>query len=211
MHGDDHVSQWAYAVDQAANGRVVLDQIPQHSGGTTRVVLEAYGPNGLYVTESATVQLPCRYASPFAPSYPHGCPSGSAASVQLVEQRFEQGWMLWLSDPAWVGGAVDILVLYDGGDLGHYADTWRDGDPGLVDVAPAGLFVPQRGFGAVWGSYDNVRQGLGWATELEHPVTNAQVQRFGGYRQPTLHLRLSDGRVVYLTAPSSGPQAWQFD
>ncbi|HRF50987.1 MAG TPA: hypothetical protein PLC98_25375 [Anaerolineales bacterium] len=54
----------------AGNGRLVLDQIPQHNGGTTRVVLEAYGPNGQYVTKSATVQLPCRDASSFAPSYP---------------------------------------------------------------------------------------------------------------------------------------------
>jgi len=211
IHGDDSVAQWSFALEQPASGQTVLTDIPAHNGGTTKVILEAYGPGGLYTVQTATVQLPCRHASPFSPTYPHGCPSGPATGIQLSEQRFEHGWMLWLSDPAWgVGGSVEILVLNDNGTLLHYLDTWRTGDPDPVDVAPPGLFVPKRGFGAVWATW-NLRQSLGWAVEPERAVAGALIQRFGGYRQPMVHLRLSDGRVIYLSAESSGPQVWVFD
>lgn len=109
-----------------------------------------------------------------------GCASGAAQNIPAAWQNFETGIMIWLNG--------EILVFYSVSDsYQSLPDTFIEGaDPETSsEVPPAGLFTPIRGFLKIWDGNDNVRNGLGWASNTEQGVT-ATVQIFG------------NGRMIYL-------------
>lgn len=112
--------------------------------------------------------LACDHPWFFAPRV-EGCPFAPVHATPAAFQRFERGAMIWLAE------TDSIYVLYDAprfGDaalLERYDDAFVEGDPepALPSLPPAGQSVPVRGFGLLWRTTSNVRQGLGWAVAPE--------------------------------------------
>lgn len=80
-----------------------------------------------------------------------------------VYQQYEHGMMIWRRDNG------TITVLYDDGSLSSYPLTYYaylSDAPDDLDV-PDGMVLPKNGFGRVWAYLDNVRERLGWATDIE--------------------------------------------
>jgi hypothetical protein len=105
--------------------------------------------------------------------------------VQLAEQPFQNGHMIWRSD------THEILVfLRDAGATpglersGHrrvVRDTFQDDDqePPTGPTPPEGTQAPLRAFGKVWREQEAVRWHLGGAIQPERDFVGA-VQRFAG-------------------------------
>lgn len=100
---------------------------------------------------------------------PHPFPSQTpvVTQVQVAEQVFEHGRMMWLEpqDRIWV-------MFIDGEGEGRwliYEDSFEEGDPELdanID-APEGMIQPERGFGKLWRDNPDIRDELGWAITPE--------------------------------------------
>lgn len=103
-----------------------------------------------------------------------GCPSGGETTLVSALQTFERGAMIYLS-----GSPGTITVLYTNGQFRRYPDTWVENvDPTSGgETPPAGFIEPIRGFGKVWRTNPDVRQGLGWAISTE-AGNNSRVLRF---------------------------------
>lgn len=103
-------------------------------------------------------------------------------SVSSASQIYEHGGMFWLQGPP-----SAIYALQGTGRFQRYDDTYdANTDPfSGGETPPNGLREPVRGFGKVWRSNPDVRNGLGWATSDE-----------GGGASP---IQLFDrGQMVYL-------------
>lgn len=102
-----------------------------------------------------------------------GCPLAGAAQSGAATERFQGGRMIWREN------TDRIYVLYDQGDWIDYPDISIDGAPEPNRYqAPPGLFVPVRGFGAIWHQMLNgPGSRLGWAAETEY-WTPIAVQDF---------------------------------
>ncbi len=111
------------------------------------------------------------YASDLSLNTLIGCAQGTPTAVNSALQVFERGSMIWLQGP--------IYVLYNDGRFQRYEDTYVAGvDPESGgEVPPAGLIEPVRGFGKVWRSNADVRNGLGWGITQE-TGNQATQQRF---------------------------------
>ena len=135
------------------------------------------------------------------------CPAAAPTTSAAVEQRFEQGRMIWLQAQRKIyvlfgsgqavapGAPPDSWLIFD--------DTWQtaepESDPAIVP--PSGLYQPVRGFGKVWRVWPDVRNGLGWAMAPE--------QAFDGVYQrgwQTCLLHNSDGSVRSCSGPSNDVQ-----
>lgn len=96
-----------------------------------------------------------------------GCPLGSppvTASLASAVQGYERGTMIWVA-----GTPGTIYALFNTTTYQQFSDTYTEGvDPASGgESPPAGLLEPVRGFGKVWRTNPNVRNGLGWATNAE--------------------------------------------
>ncbi len=103
-------------------------------------------------------------------------------------QPYQNGFMLWRSD----NGNID--VFYNSGQheafsTGAYA-AYPDNP---YFNPPAGLVRPINGFGRLWGGFDRVRTGLGWATTWE---TGYQLT-LGFAEGAPVSFSLPDGRVAH--------------
>ncbi len=148
-------------------------------------------------TPTNTPPPPCpAVTGPFAAAWQTyqawlGCAAGQAQSVTMAQERFEQGQMFWRSDNH------KILVLYHNGRWARYNDLWQEGDPAFscADSAPSSSPpTPARGFGKIWCTYSEVRQGLGNALEAEHGFEGGTVQDF----EQGLILRTNVGETYIL-------------
>lgn len=105
-----------------------------------------------------------------------GCPEREARHIEVAEQPFEGGYMLWPS------GAGKIIVLfYADYTWDEYLDTWdEDGGatypcPEIGDGSSPG--TPRRGFGKLWCEIEHVRDKLGEASKPEWSM-DKWVQQF---------------------------------
>lgn len=102
-----------------------------------------------------------------------GCPIQIAAQFRGVTQVFERGVMYWRGDTDEVWA-----IAISGPSAGRY---WYVQAPGQTDnadtLAPPGLRVPVRGFGAVWRGVPQVRDALGFARTDEQDL-GMQSQRY---------------------------------
>lgn len=174
-------------------------------------------PPGVYIYPTATPMMPPTPVGPptsgvlcmppmggFASVYAAdpalaaqiGCSIGATITHPAAIQTFERGLMLYVGSTPSV-----IYVLYNNGTYTRMSDTWVDGiDPiSGGEIAPSGLYEPIRGFGKVWRTDINVRNGLGWATQPESGtnVTLLQFQNGQMVTVPTL------GQVAVLTNMST--------
>ncbi len=93
-----------------------------------------------------------------------GCATNAAHTSWMAQQHFEWGQMFWRKD------SDGILAVHDSGIWGAYRNIWYEGDPdySCPDSAPQeSPPTPKRGFGKIWCTYAEVRNGLGWATDGE--------------------------------------------
>ncbi|RLC98925.1 MAG: hypothetical protein DRI77_03940 [Chloroflexi bacterium] len=103
-----------------------------------------------------------------------GCATGAAHDSWMAQQHFEWGQMFWRED------TDNMLAVHNSGIWGSYQDIWHEGDPeySCSDSAPEeSPPTPKRGFGKIWCTYTEVRNGLGWATDGERGF-NGTVQDF---------------------------------
>jgi hypothetical protein len=138
----------------------------------------------LFVTDAAgytsqatlAVRVPCPAVWFFAAGAGE-CPGGNAVAGAGAELHFEHGTMLWNEQSGL------IYVLYNDPAQGYnagpqwaaYLDEWTEGMPETDESIqpPAGLKQPRRGFGLVWRTHEEVRLGLGWATDSESGYTQS--------------------------------------
>lgn len=102
-----------------------------------------------------------------------GCPVSRLTNTSGATQRFENGRMIWRQN------TDRIYVLHSDGEWSNLPDISVEGapEPNLFQ-APAGLFVPVRGFGATWHQQlGGAGNPLGWAVEQEYAVPLA-IQDF---------------------------------
>ena len=117
---------------------------------------------------------------------PEGFPTPQIYSVEMVEQLFEGGRMLWFQPnrQIWVLMGDEGKVDPTSGVWMCFDDTFVEGEPERLatmdppmgtannsSVGGSSLMQPIRGFGKVWRSNPEVREGLGWALLPEALLT----------------------------------------
>ena len=115
-----------------------------------------------------------------------------------VYQLYEHGMMIWRRDNG------TILVLYDDGTLSTYPLTYYaylSDAPKDLDV-PEDRVAPTNGFGRVWAYLDNVRERLGWATDIEtgFDLTITIIDHH------LLEYDIPDEDTIYVT-----PDGWRYE
>lgn len=195
------------AGDFPVSGQAVISDTTKDEG-VTAFILTVYGQGGGWAQQEVKVTFPCLETFFFTSRDLGACPFGPARPLSMVQQNFEHGIMVWI--PHQTGGT--ILVLYDGGKISTFTDTWTEGqpesDPSIVP--PADLFAPRRGFGKVWREQPGVRDALGWAFFAETPVSSqTQARSTGGdWKAIDYYFRLVDNRIVHITGRTM-PGGWE--
>jgi hypothetical protein len=118
--------------------------------------------------------------TPTVTALPTIFPTATTAEIQVAEQVFEGGRMLWVqpTDQIWV-----LVVTETGhGTWTVYNDTFEEGDPEFDPniVPPQGLYQPTRGFGKLWRENVEVREALGWASTPEFGYVSPYEYHPGG-------------------------------
>jgi len=129
---------------------------------------------------SNTPLPPTTTLTPAPSATPNVFPTPVSTQIQVAEQVFERGRMLWIQPQSkiWVmlddGSGAGLWMVYD--------DTFVEGeaenDPALVP--PEGMFQPQRGFGKVWRNTPTIRESLGWALTPEFGYVSPYEYHAGG-------------------------------
>ena len=102
-----------------------------------------------------------------------GCALNQPEQSDAATARFQRGRMIWRKSNDM------IYVLHDDGDWAAYSDIYDEGaaEPEGFQ-APAGLYTPVRGFGAIWRvQLGGISARIGWAAQDEYAVS-LQVQDF---------------------------------
>jgi hypothetical protein len=109
----------------------------------------------------------------------------------MAEENFQRGRMLWREDND------KIYVLFATGYWAQYNDIWIEGEPEYTCGTSESPPTPKRGFGKIWCTYQNVRDGLGNAVNAEWATTGvAQTFNSGlilGTTSGNTHVLYSDG------------------
>lgn len=140
--------------------------------GTLHVYLHVGDDQPNPVFDSRPVSFDCTYPWFTTPEVDL-CPATAPIESAAAAQRFENGLMLYLSDPGL------YITLFTAGNSPPY---WLLADPLNVTrdtsgevTAPEGLYAPESGFGLVWrGDVEGAsgyRDALGWATAPEYGFT----------------------------------------
>ncbi|MCL4869388.1 MAG: hypothetical protein KJ063_10480 [Anaerolineae bacterium] len=162
---------------------------------------------GTAAQQMINIPWPCAYDYFFpVPVFWRQCAVDGPTFTAAAEQRFERGRMIWLQTPRHplLDSQPTIIVIYEGEQYTlpawqSYLDLWTPDQP--IDdptlIPPTGLIQPQRGFGAIWRLYPEVRERLGWALAPEVGYTTGQQSV---PYDPTLNLFIStsDGRIIWL-------------
>jgi len=136
-----------------------------------------------------------------------GCPRQLEREVDLVDQEFEHGYMIWDSE------TKEIYVLLADRRFAWqvYPDKFQEGEPEtdktLIPPSP-NLKQPRRGFGKVWREQLGGPQALiGWAVENEKPVQGWRQRFYHGrlYWIPSALTRMGSGTAFLLY----DDQTWQ--
>lgn len=121
----------------------------------------------------ATLVVPTPTLNPF--------PTDTIAQIQVAEQVYENGRMMWIQPVAQIW--VMVGDESSGGDWSRYEDTFVEGEDPETDPSltpPPGRFQPERGFGKLWRENTDVREALGWAITPEFGYISQYEYRPGG-------------------------------
>ncbi len=174
-----------------------------------QMTLHAADAQGNEISQAVGIDMPCQVEDKFrGDSSPPGtiCPAESIETA-AAEQRFSNGFMIWLED---VDGGT-ILVFYNGGRVNQFADTWQpdqpESDPNITP--PGGMYQPLRGFGKVWRE-NNLQDTLGWAIEEEQGFDGKwQRDMSASLSSDTAYLINRDFQLIRIAGPTSGGN-WEF-
>ncbi len=148
---------------------------------------------------------------------PDVLPTITEGAIYVAEQRFENGWMLWLQPV----GQIWVIFIDDSGEYiwETHDDTFAEGeiesDPQIVP--PEDLFQPIRGFGKLWRGNPDVRAALGWALEDEFGHNTRYEYHPGGgvsennVYQPGPGYHLVESLYGDLFRLSEADSTWQID
>jgi len=158
------------------------------------------------VEAHASVTIPCA-EDPLPELADQGfygnCPYGTVVGAAAY-QPFSGGYMIWLD------GTRMVYALYANGRYESYPDDFREGDPESdpTIVPPDGLYQPVRGFGLVWRSNQQVRDGLGWGLAPEMAFQGwGQSYSVSGMHNSGTFIRFVDGSIILLSHFGS---TWRF-
>lgn len=156
---------------------------------------------------------------PITPTFTPIPPPGDRI-VFAAFQQFQRGFMLWQSDNG------KVWVLYTSGAAQTYPASAYSPLPDnpFPGLPPAGYIKPINAFGKVWGNFNSVRDGLGWAvlneqgynmrinegnpalTEIVLPNgARIEVNRVGGWRFLSGSLSFAIQPPIEPTAPEPPP------
>jgi hypothetical protein len=107
-------------------------------------------------TEPVTPELAALYSQPEL-----GCATGKIAVVWAAWEPFEGGAMLWREDNN------QSYVLVNDGTWEPITEPWNGQVAPGRGTPPAGRVTPERGFGWVWGTRDDIFRAVGWPTDRE--------------------------------------------
>ena len=125
-------------------------------------------------------------------------PGATTLYAQAAYQLYEHGFMIWRADT----GAVVVFF----GDQAGRVDIFAQDAYGVLPDNPITYVPPERvrsinGFGKVWGNYQSVRDGLGYALGPEEAYT-LTIQTTGWNNLDAY--RLPDGRWARITGYANG-------
>ena len=109
--------------------------------------------------------------------------------THAVLQNYEYGFMLWREDTG------EIRIFYNGGGWQLIPEsTYKDNSDNQWPT-PDGCIKPQNAFGRVWGSYGDIRDGIGCATAAEVNIILTITSDIDN----SFKYRLSNGREFWLS------------
>jgi hypothetical protein len=112
---------------------------------------------------------------------PDPSPTLTVAQVQVAEQVYENGRMMWIQPVQQIW--VMVGDSEKGGSWIRYQDTFVEGQDPATDPAlepPPERFQPERGFGKLWRENEDVREALGWAVTPEFGYISQYEYQPGG-------------------------------
>lgn len=128
------------------------------------------------------------------------CPVEHEVEGYATLQRFEIGYMVWLSFNN------KIYVIYHTAETprwSSYDDVWQEGMPERDDSwytrenQPPQTWQPRRGFGEIWRRFEDVRYRIGWAVqEWETPY----MSRFQAGQDGSMMFQDPYNNIFYLQA-----------
>ena len=150
------------------------------------------------------IPLTCPINWFFVPA-PTECPNTEPLEVELIEQPFARGRMVY------VGNRNEVFALHNDGaepawvvfQNRYNPEIHPEKDPNFPD--PIGFFQPRGILGFVWRSRDITRSRLGLGTEEETPYSGF-IQTASVGESESLYLSSRDGTVLKLL-PNG--EAWQ--
>lgn len=105
------------------------------------------------------------------------CPTTQATEGEMVIQRFEYGYMIWIQPED------TIYVIHSTAEQPRWQslpDPYVAGmpqrDPAWAEPQPPQTSQPRLGFGALWREEDTIRGRVGWATQQWELVYDGRVQ-----------------------------------
>lgn len=126
-----------------------------------------------------------------------GCPveNMEGGIGQSVEQKFQNGSMFYFAPRE----LIYVLAGFENGNWLSFEQAALADQPTPTPAPPpaAGLYVPVRGFGLVWGYYENVRNQLGYGVEPEQGPLEGARQRFQGGTLLYSQRGLGRGKTLY--------------
>jgi hypothetical protein len=155
---------------------VVTATAPATGGSVTVESPVETQPVVMAATETATTPPTAQQST----ATPDTRPTATTGQIQVAEQVFEHGRMLWIQPRG------QIWVMEDTGQGSGkwliFDDTFEDGepesDPSLVP--PQGKYQPERGFGKLWRTNQTVHDTLGWGITPEFGYVSNYEYHPGG-------------------------------
>ncbi len=132
------------------------------------------------VVAAATETATSHPTIPPVTATPDTRPTATTGQIQVAEQVFEHGRMLWIQPRS------QIWVMEDTGQGSGkwliFDDTFEDGEPESDPsiVPPQGKYQPERGFGKLWRTNEAVRDALGWGVTPEFGYVSNYEYHPGG-------------------------------
>ncbi|MBI5669478.1 MAG: hypothetical protein HZC41_15860 [Chloroflexi bacterium] len=118
--------------------------------------------------------------TPSSSATPDSRPTATVGQIQVAEQVFEHGRMLWIQPRR------QIWVMIDSGEgRGKWLifdDTFTEGEPESDPdlTPPPGKYQPERGFGKLWRTNQEVNDALGWGVTPEFGYVSNYEYHPGG-------------------------------
>lgn len=131
-------------------------------------------------TEEPTSLPPTTSTTTLATATLNPFPTPTLSQIQVAEQVFENGRMMWIQPREQIWVMVD-----DGTGKGQWStfdDVFEEGtsefDASLVP--PTGMFQPERGFGQLWRENQSLNDALGWGLTPEFGYVSNYEYHPGG-------------------------------